>query len=303
MKNNNTNNNTNRPNALNRVLLSVALLIGLGLNSCSDTDLAEYKPETVVEAYLIVNESIENVRVMKTQPLTSRFNFDNYNMKNATVQIIGDGQTFDLQYDNENHTGYFYADKEYKVKPNTEYSLNIKMADGTIITGKTMTPEQTKWNKKLPSKMQFPIDSTKQVGKDILSWDKANMASNYYLTVTCMDTLGYGKYLDPPTDELNRRTCTIANKFGKNSKKDFNEYVTTVFLRSNSAPVIWSLFRWYGKHSLSVYALDANMKKWMLQNHNQKDLDERLTTINNAIGCFGSASVIRDTVFIIKNQP
>lgn len=302
MKNTKTNNKTYKASTLQRVMLSIALLLGLGLSSCVDNNLAEYKPETVVEAYLIVNESIENIRVMKTQPLNASFNFDDYDVKNATVQIIGDGQTFDLQYDNENNTGYFYADKEYKVKPNVEYSLNIKMPDGTIITGKTMTPAQTKWNKKLPSKMQFPVDSTNQVGKDFLSWDKANMASNYYLTVACMDTLEYGKYLDPPTDEKNRRTCTIANKFGKNSKKDFNEYVTTVFLRSNAAPVIWSLFRWYGKHALSVYALDDKMMKWMLQNHNQKDLDERLSTIDNAIGCFGSASVIRDTVFIIKNQ-
>lgn len=290
-------------NKLKRILLSVVILFGLGLTSCVENDLADYKPETVVEAYLIVNQNIENIRVMKTQPLYTSFNFDDYDVKNATVQIVGDGQTFDLQYDNENNAGYYYADREYKVKPNTEYSINIKMPDGAIITGKTMTPAQTKWNKKFPKELQFPKDSTRQVSKEFISWDKAEMASNYYLTVSCLDTLHYGKYLNPKTDEMNRRTFTISNRLGQNSKKDFNEYVTTVFLRSNSAPVIWSLFRWFGKHAVSVFALDENMMKWMLQNHNQKNLDERLSTINNAIGCFGSASVVRDTVFILKNQP
>ena len=70
-----------------------------------------------------------------------------------------------------------------------------------------------------------------------------------------------------------------------------------------AGPIIWNFFKWFGMHEVSIYAPDENFLNWALQYFINSNYDSRHNSINGGIGVFGSASVVRDTSFIIKNQP
>ncbi|MCE5304372.1 hypothetical protein LLG34_01535 [bacterium] len=75
-----------------------------------------------------------------------------------------------------------------------------------------------------------------------------------------------------------------------------------VIVPSSKVPVVWTVFKWYGLHEVSVYAPDFNFLRWMVQTMTG-EINPLLSSVKGAFGYFGSASVIRDTSVILKNQP
>lgn len=282
-------------------ILLALITLGFGLNSCEDDVLKDYVPKAVIESYLIVGQPIENIIVMKSQPVFSTFNYEKALIRDAKVIVKGDGKVFDLIIDNTGEKGYYAEDKSYLVQPNTEYELEVVLNDGTVMTGKTKTPTEIAWTLRPKQNIQYPVDTTKLHATDSISWTKAEGLSFYMANIKCLDTLYYGKYLSPATNELNRRVYNMVTVHSDG--EEFKEISESPFLANNQTSVVWNAFRWFGKHSVSIYAIDENMIQWYLQRFQFREFDERLNSIENGYGCFGSASMITDTFFLVKNQP
>ena len=114
----------------------------------------------------------------------------------------------------------------------------------------------------------------------------------------CLDTLNYGKYLTPPTAEMNRRI----NLPFRNDRA-YRETATLLPIPNSQTPVVWNTFKWFGLHEVGVYVPDWNFLRWYIQSQTRSQIDPLLSSIKGGYGYFGSASVIRDTSVIIKNQP
>ncbi len=282
-----------------KFIISTIFLIVI-LISCEDLPPNEYIPDNIVQALLIVDEPIQNITLMRSQPVDKPFIFDSSMVKDAHVVISGDGREFELKYRTreDGSIGYYYPDTNYKVKPQIEYNLKITLKDGKIITGSTITPPRTKWTYLPKDIYQFPLDTIKLTSKDSLAWEKVPGFDFYIVSVNNLDTLNYGKYLVPPSDEKNRRI----------EKPFLDDYFfrETTFINpilNNKTPIFWNVFKWFGKHELIIYVPDYNFLRWYMQSVTKLEADPLLTSVEGAYGYFGSASLIKHRFFLLKNQP
>ena len=286
----------------NLLLLSIIAVI---IVSCEDPAPTDYIPDIVVEGLLIVDEPIRNITVIRTQPLADSFSYYNSLISNAIVKIKSEGQEFLLDYNppgNDNKPGYYFSDTSYKVKSNQLYEMEV-IVDGKIMTGTTFTPARTDWIRSPKKYIQYPIDSINLPPTDTIEWKRADKANFYLIGISCLDTNGYGEYLNPQTNEKNRR---IERPF----RNDRSYWELTSFVpipagtdTSTSTPIVWSVFKFFGKHQVSIFVPDFNFLRWFAQAQARGQVEPILQSINNGFGYFGSASVIRDTSVLLKNQP
>lgn len=282
-----------------KILFGLIILISvLTLTSCEDAAPTEYTPSYVVEAIIIVNQPIQDIYVKVSQSLRDSFIVDNSYIRDANIQITGDNKVFNLELDPRNNKSYYYPDTSYKVKAQVNYKIKITLSNGKVFTGETFTPEQIDWLSRSPKFIKYPENLNNYKSDVKISWTKAKDIKYYLLRVTPLDTLNYGKYLVPPTLDSNQRIIT---NFNKNSKNFFREITSWAFLPTTETPIVMSSFKWYGYQEVTVFASDDNYTKWALQLFANNSLDPQLTSIDGgAFGCFGSASMIKDTSFLLK---
>ncbi len=280
-------------------ILSLFVIVG-----CGDDVPTDYKPENFIEALLLVDEPIQNIIVMRSQPLYHKFDYFKALIPDAEVIIRGDGREFLLSYSTDStRPGYYYEDANYLIKPNTEYSIEVRLKDGSQITSSTTTPTPNQWLRRPKSFIQYPLDSLRLPASDTVSWSRVPGYDIYLIAVRCMDTLEYGKYLNPPTAELNRRVYRPYLP-----DRAYNEISQTAFIPAFhpdfvQTPVIWTSFKWFGLHEVVIYVPDWNFTRWTLQNMSSSAINPLLGSVEGGIGVFGSAYALRDTAVLLKNQP
>lgn len=280
--------------------LTLFVLFSLFIISCEDIAPTEYTPKYIVQGLLVVGEPINNIMLFQTQSLRDSFVYDNSIIRTADIKIAGDGRLFQLVFDNATKK-YIYPDTTYKVKELTHYSIEIKTPDGKILKSNTFTPKSIQWIKRPERFLQYPLDTINLPSNYRISWTKSDTIQFYLIRIKHLDTLEYGKYLDPPTEEKNRR---IMRPWINRPQYYFREITNWAFLPTTEVPVVWNSFKWFGLTEVKIYAPDPNYLKWTLQNFTTRDFNQLLNTIEgDAFGTFGSAATITDTSFILKNQP
>lgn len=286
-------------NIIKFAVLSAIVLFTFALTSCEDPVPTDYEPQNFIEAILIVDEPITDIIVMKTQPVTQKFDYAASLIRDAEVKITGDGKTFDLIIDAQGEKGYYSADNTYLVKPNTKYDLEVKLKDGSVITGTTTTPGRVAWVTPTKDTIQYPIDTLKYPDRERIAWTKVEDVNFYSIAVICKDTLNYGKYLNPPSNEMNRR---VYNPWAEDER--YYEISSWAFIANTETSVVWNVFKWFGIHDVYVYAPDWNFLQWMVQHFTSGTYNDLLSTVKgDGIGVFGSASRVKAEFFLKKNQP
>jgi hypothetical protein len=285
-----------------RLVAMIAVLVAIG--GCEDAAPTEYLPQTVLEAFLIVGEPIHDIRVTRSQSLSDTFRYRNSAITDADVKLIADGETIQLQYRaNEDVGEYVFPDTTRRIQPNTNYQIVVTLPDGGVVTGSTRTPTQIEWIEPPDSLLYYPLDTNDLHPHDSLglSWTGAPSVSEYIISVRALDTLGYGRYLSPPTDEPNRRI----ERFFEEGAPFYDEPVRIGFLQGTSTPISWFAFKWFGPQEVTVFASDAAFVNWYKLTHFQDPptYQPLLGNVEGGIGVVASASVARRQVFLFKNQP
>ncbi len=284
----------------NLIIIILATIFAIFIQSCEDLPPTSYVEEYVLEALILIDEPIQGIILTKTQPLFEPYNYDSAMIRDALIIIKEGDDEFELKFrpKEEGIRGYFYADTNYLVKAETNYSIEVTLPNGNKITGTTLTPAKTAWDKRPDEMVNFPKDSIGLPPTDTLSWQKVTGFDFFLIAFTNLDTLEYGKYLEPQTTELNRR---IERPWRED--RFYREVSGMGPIPATKSPIIWSIFKWYGKHSVTVYSPDWNFLRWFLQAQGRGQAEPILTSIEGGIGYFGSAHAIRDTFFLVKNQP
>ncbi len=290
-------------NMNSKFLWILAFAFGLFCLSCEDPAPNDYQPRLFVEAYLFVEEPINGIKVLQTQPIDRVYSENDALIKDAKVIIIEGNDTLILQYSDSQPKGYFNSDTSYKVKAEKEYKIEIFPKSGGKISGITKTPGRTKWIKSPPSTLQYPKDTLSLSKSDDLEieWEPVNKVNFYLVRVTCLDTLEYGIYLNPPTDEKNRRCY---NAFQKYEQMYYNNTMWG-FVGNTKSPTVWLSFKWFGKNNVDLLVPDDNMIKWYMSIYftNSTYHEPNFNSVVGAEGVFASAYVLRADVFLLKNQP
>ena len=296
---------------MNKIKIFLATLVSLIIfTACEDTAPFEYEKDHYIEGYLIVDNPIEKIKVMRTVPLNDKFTYQDAMIKSADVTISTENKTFDLNYKSEPEPGFYYEDTTYKVKPETYYDLRVELQSGEVYTGRTRTPARFQWKNDPVDKLYFPPnpeeyddisslpnppDSTK------ISWTRSGKVNFYIISVKCLDTANYGKYLSPPIQEKNKRTY----KPWEGDENYYKELTSTNFIANTKTPVVWFSFKWHGPHEVKVQAPDNNYLKWFLQyaGFDGDVYNPNLNTIKGgAFGVFGSTAEISQEMFLYKHE-
>ncbi|MBU3742126.1 MAG: DUF4249 family protein [Candidatus Kapabacteria bacterium] len=273
------------------------LFLALVTIGCEDPVPTDYKPEVVVQAFLIVDQPIKDVQVYWSQPMTDSFSYQRATIRDAEVWVVEGAARYPLRYVGDTTGGHYEAaDSAVRIRPLTTYRVEVRVGQAFVV-GTTTTPDRIAWIKDLPPELDYPGRENELLPVDSLKvrWTIPAPGMEYVLRMTCLDTLNYGTYLTPPTDETNGR---IRDK----ELVDENEPLgrLPVRLAFVQAPDVfsWAAFKYFGMHEFSVYAGDRNFVNWFKQITFTRQYNELLNSVTGGIGVVGSASVVHDTVFV-----
>lgn len=286
------------------LLIIIPMITFLG---CESDEFQEYKPKYYVEAILLVDQPLTNIKIFRTVPTNTKYVHNEAIIKDAKIRIFNSEVDYLLDFIESEKSYYALSDTSVKVQPETTYKLEITLSDGNTITSSTTTPARFDWINAPKETIQFPTDTINQPRAPAeldLSWTEEPNTDFYILTVKNLDTLDYGKYFSPPSDEKNRRVYSLFRNFDEL----YNEVTTVNFIANTTTPIVWLAFKWFGAHEIQVYAPDFNYLKWFLQSASFDGTTYHNILLDSvegieAIGVFGSASVIKQETFLLKNQP
>jgi len=290
---------------LQRTILAVVFGLLIFHTGCEESPPNGYTPQPFVQGFLFVDQPIAGITVSVSQPLTQPFKASEGWISNASISISDGVNTFPLSYHVQGGVGsYFYTDTTFLVQPETKYSLTVVLPDGTSMGGETTTPKRITWVTQPKPVIQYPQDTTKLLAPDSIriAWTPGNN-TEYVLRSLCLDTLGYGTYLSPPTQEINGRTNNI-DFFEGPDVPMFYSIARWGFLQATTVNTVWTAFRWYGKHEVSILAPDDNFLSWFKATQFTRNGEYRsqFGSIRGGAGVFGSASVVSGETFVLKRQ-
>lgn len=289
--------------------MAAGLALGLAvlITGCEDAPPNDYVQQYVVRGYLIVNEPIRGIQLTRSLPVTDTFRIERSVVDDADVRLLVDGRALQLQY--RAVTGgageYYLPDTTELVKAASRYTLEITTKDGTNLSAQTLTPSPFAWVRPPIDKVIIPKKGDPAYLKppDSLNliWTEEAGVPEYLISVRALDTLNYGRYLEPETSERNQRVDPQIDEF---DLPRYNETTRWGFLASVKTPIVWAAFKWYGPQEVTVYAADRNMINWfkMTQWAGNPQYDPLLGNVKGGVGVFGSAAVIRADHFLLKNK-
>lgn len=275
----------------------------IALTGCADPVPDDYVPEVVIEGFLIAGEPISHLRIYQSQPINDTFSMSKAVIKNANVLLLENGVAIPVQYVADTNGGmYLPSDTAFRVKYNCKYDITVQ-AIGKTVTAVATTPSSFSWLTPPRDTMLYPGEANELKPVDSLgiSWTGQPGIQRYIIGVRCLDTLQYGIYLDPPTDELNRR---VRESDFEEGTRIANEPTRYGFSLSSNTPVVWLAFKWFGKQELSVYAGDEAFQEWftLVAFGQRSQYDYTLSNVHGGLGVFAGAARIKAPIFMVKDK-
>lgn len=265
---------------------------------CEDSPVTPFIPEYVVQGFLIVDEPIGGITVSRSRAVTDSFSARASAVTDAQVEIITGDTSYALVYRSDTALGdYHLPDTSIRVQPATIYRLRVRTTDGTTMTSATLTPDRIEWIRRPADTVTYPVDRQRTpLSEDLrMSWTTTLRASQYIIRQRTLDTINYGIYLNPPTDEQN--SVVPDRRFGRSLTRWSLAPATNMILP-------FSVFRWHGPHEISIYAPEENLLDWFRLTRLQQQVgyDPILANMEGGLGSFGSAAMVRTYVFVRKSQ-
>jgi hypothetical protein len=273
------------------------------LSSCDgDAPPTAYKEEFAVEGFLIVGEPIRELRILRSLPVTDTFRYENSFVSDAQVTIFEGENAYELTYQNsgERKGYYIFSDTTLLVMPETDYRLEVRLANTDVMTGTTTTPKDIDWTTPPKDFLPYPPDTADFIAPDSLdiAWTSADIPE-YLLSTRCLDTTNYGQYLSPPQDISNKRTDSFEED---EDDLRYTSVMRWAFLQNIRVKTIWPAFRFFGAHEITIYAPDEHYLNWFKQwgfSGSSPVYNYELSNIEGGLGVFGSMSVARKETFVV----
>jgi hypothetical protein len=288
-----------RTNVIRLLCMACAVVL---LSACEDPVPTDYTPNVVIQALLVVGQPMNGIQIFLSQPMRDSFDVNRTVIRDADVLISGPDGDIRLLFVPDSAGGTYAAlDTTLRVREGATYQLRV-VTQGKTITATTTTPVQIQPLANIRPIIQYvgyrnetlPIDDSLRV-----RWTTAGPGVEYFITMQCLDTLNYGTYLRPPTDEPNERVRPLDNEFDRTTP--FNTETTRFAFVQGPNVFSWGAFKWYGPHRFSVFAGDVNFINYVKQvTFGGRQINENLQSFTNAIGYFGSASKIEAPTFLMK---
>lgn len=277
------------------ILITVFLI-----SSCEDPAPYDYIPENILVAIMNVDEPIKDIELRKSQNLLDETFENDLRIKNAEI-IIKDANDVEYKLEYSDSLFYYYPDQDYTVEADMEYSIVVKFGENMELelTGTTTTPTRTKWVNLPDYYLDYPKNITSPANDtlyDKIEWEAAGNGLFYVLSLTNLDTLNYGKYLEKPRGEKNSRL-----EKPWLSENQFKSIQSRALIQNTKSPIVWNTFKWYGLHELSILSVDENYLMYFLQVQGTRSMNQILQSVEgDGYGFFASSHKISYEFFLVK---
>lgn len=293
---------------LNLFLPLLFFVVGCNLNSED-----EYKPQYVVEAYLIGDEVFPELYLTKTLPLFEEYTIQKAGINSAEVAIIeikDQNVAIDtIQYEKDINTPGVYIPKDTLtlVKTQTWYKLQINIPDDnnhqifaqTLVPGSFTSVSANADTVMFQGEEQFKVTYTPSY--------YPNRQSYYVMTVFAQDTTGPLTPFYARIVEDGEPTRTELQKNGSNILTEAN--FTTELDGNVSLSLPWFTIAFYGPHLITAHTIDDNLYDFERTRDVQfggstispGEIYDIIDHVEGGTGVFGSMYKRTDSIFISRN--
>ncbi|MCX6138057.1 MAG: DUF4249 family protein [Ignavibacteriales bacterium] len=268
------------------VFVSLLLVIISGCSEPSSSD--DYSNQLVLNAYLFAGKAIDSVYVQRTAQIMERYTEKAVAITGASVRIslmkASDPMTAETTYvlvADPLKQGRFSSPAV--ILPRRSYSIEVHAGGYPVVTGTTLVPDTFHIVTTLPATLLWDVQQPSiEVG-----WSPSSGYGDYVASITSTD-------VDPP----------FINDFrSKNRNPDDPKPQKTSFFfnipQRNSVELPWLMFRYLGRHRISVSAVDENYYDFLRQSMAAEggSLREIRDRLNGGIGVFASAAVATGPIY------
>lgn len=283
-----------------------AALLVLGLAACDTYTQDDYRPEYVVESYLVAGEPLPLLRLSQTAPIDARYTFEDFAVEGADVRVNLLDETGAVEetypYVQTKKGIYEPEDETAVVQPLRTYALEVRVpGHEEVIRSKTLVPGPFE----IVSISQDTIvyQGAEQLEAWITSSHHPDREPVYVFTIFAMDTTNYDLtpvYADFADDDDGlHKVDFVANSSGLTKEEGFTKHADGTL----SIKLPWILVAFYGPNEIVANAIDDNLfdfKRSQLGTGTTSpgEMDNLIDHIEGGRGIFGSMSRARVVIHV-----
>ncbi|MCB0275943.1 MAG: DUF4249 family protein [Calditrichaeota bacterium] len=294
-------------------LTSILLLAG-----CDVGEDITYTEQYVVEGYLFATEPLSNIKLSRTVPFGTAYNFNDQAVNNAQVfvRLLDDNENVEREYAYQQVSpGVYRSPVQDPVLPARTYALEIRIPDGkdTILRSRTVVPDSF-------SITRATADTIVYAGNQLeltITTPSSPNNQNVYIFAT--------ESLDPRFENLTPFFQDIFDQIDENqTPEDTLTFLND--LRISSSPLIneefydynpdgtlqirlpWISVIFFGPNTISANAVDDNVFNYISTQTLQTDpsnlspgeIPNVDDPIDGGVGLFGSYARVSKVIYVAR---
>lgn len=302
-----TKENTNR-SKLHPFLLTFLILFS-GIAACSTYNQESFEEEIVVEAYLIAQRPLPEVRVSKTAPVFEAYSFEDKAINNAMViiQELTDQNAVDREFAFQLKESGIYApsDQSYKVKEQQRYRL-IVQTDIGVASSITTVPKQ--FSSTPPTSNEIVYQGAEQFEVAVTPTSTPERQTSFIFSVLSEDaefgnlTPFYASILEDDDETTLEDLILVSSPIINEANYDPIDDGNFILIR-----LPWISVAFYGANQVIASSLDNNLFDFVRSQSVQLgggalapgEIQNIINRIDGGIGIFGSMTTDTTRVIII----
>lgn len=291
-------------------LILLGLICSLFFSSCSNYNQIEFEQELMVEAYLINNRTLPDVRLSLTQPVFEFYSFEEaaYSEAQVFIDLMSDNNQVEKTFNFElSEPGIYKAlDTNYKVEAGKRYNLRVNSAEGNLTATSTVPTAFLSSN---ANNTEVIYQGSEQFEVSVTATSTQNRQTSFIFTVIADSvraenlTPFYASVFDDDDEadlaEFGLISSPIINEANYEVQNDGN-----ILIR-----LPWISVAFYGQNTIVANSLDDNLFDFVRSQSVQLgggalapgEIQNIINRVEGGIGIFGSITSDTSRVNVLRN--
>lgn len=305
-----------------QILTTIIFLSALA--ACSAYNQADFVQEYMVEAYVIADRALPNVRLSLTQEAFERFDFEQAAVSDALVQIALLDATGSVEREFEYTLSapgiYRVVDQSYKAESGRTYQLVVETSDATLRSETTLP---TSIRSSPPEEIPLVYQGEEQFAVEVAATSTTDRQTSFIFSVLASDVIEdnltpfYASVFDDAAEEddnfesnpdsvknVNLSELAIVNSGIVNEANYEIQPNGNILIR-----LPWIAVAFYGSNTVVANSIDDNLLDFVRSQSVQLggstlapgEIQNIINRIDGGIGIFGSMSTDTARVQILRN--
>lgn len=272
-----------------KVVLLTVVLFATILTGCESqpTEIARYKPEPVLSGYLYNGEPFEAVYLERVSPFEPSYDPQNSGIRNASIRVMGGGDTLDLIEDPAFHGRYIPISGQNLVpKSKVRYRIEAMTPANEFIWAETVVPDTFAWVNIFlmdQSGQRYDVSDGDTLTRDdplmFWEWSGCDSAGGYAGTIVALTDRDSLVPLDPDWDaEVDSVKMEERTRAGYTVMREDQRRIS----------IAWIFFNWEGPTRIELQAVSKDYYEYLFSSFwvQQGMAEKALSNVHGGLGIF-----------------